>query len=124
MQLKLCLIKHMQILIVHYSVILADNQDLLSKSNGSLCCLQVCSIIFQLSTLGSSIIVKNPKYPFLLFSALFKENNQNLVKNEGINSISCIDTEPSKIKTGKNNLLKPYLSCRHLLDDHNILNDT
>ena len=29
-----------------------------------------------------------------------------------------------KIKTGKNNLLQPYLSPRHLLDDHNILNDT
>ena len=29
-----------------------------------------------------------------------------------------------KIKTGKNDLLQPYLSSRHLLDDHNILNDT
>ena len=33
-------------------------------------------------------------------------------------------TEQIKIKTGKNNLLQPYLSSRHLLDDHNILNDT
>ena len=47
-----------------------------------------------------------------------------MVKNEGINSILCIETEPIKIKTGKNNLLQPYLSSRHLLDDHNILNDT
>ena len=36
----------------------------------------------------------------------------------------CIETEPIKIKTGKNNLLQPYLSSRHLLDDQNILNDT
>ena len=82
--------KHMQSLIVHYSVILANNQELLSKSNSSLYCLQVCSIIFQINTLDSLdsfIIVKKPKYPFLLFSALFEENNQNLVKNEGINSI-------------------------------------
>ena len=28
------------------------------------------------------------------------------------------------IKTGKNNLLQPYLSSRHLLDGHTILNDT
>ena len=47
-----------------------------------------------------------------------------MVRNEGINSILCIETEPIKIKTGKNNLLQPYLSSRHLLDDHNILNDT
>ena len=124
MQLKLCLMKHMQSLIVHYSVILANNQDLLSKSNSSLYCHQVCSIIFQIYTLDSVIIVKIPKYPFSLFSALFEENNQNLVKNEGINSILCIETEPIKIKTGKNNLLQPYLSSRHLLDDNNILNDT
>ena len=70
------------------------------------------------------IIVKKPQYPFLLFSALFEENNQNLVKNEGINSILCIETEPIKIKTGKNNLLQPYLSFSHLLDHHNILYDT
>ena len=124
MQLKLYLMKHIQSLIVHYSVILANNQYLLSKSNSSLYCLQVCSIIFQKNTLDSFIIVKKPKYPFSLFSALFEENNQNLVKNEGINSILCIETEPNKIKTGKNNLLQPYLSSRHLLDDHNILNDT
>ena len=68
--------------------------------------------------------MKKPKYPFWLFSALIEENNQNLVKNEGINSILCIETEPIKIETGKNNLLQPYLSSRHLLDDHNILNDT
>ena len=47
-----------------------------------------------------------------------------MVRNEGINSILCIETEPTKIKTGKNNLLQPYLSSRHLLDDNNILNDT
>ena len=29
-----------------------------------------------------------------------------------------------KIKTGKNNLLQHYSSSRHLLDDHNIFNDT
>ena len=124
MQLKLCLMKHMQSLIVHYSVILANNQDLLSKSNSSLYCLQLCSIIFQINTLDSFIIVKKPNYPFSLFSALFAEKKQNLVKNEGINSILCIQTEPIKIKLGKNNLLQPYLSSRHLLDDHNILNDT
>ena len=72
----------------------------------------------------SFIIDKKPKYPFSLFSALFEENNQNLVKIEGINSISCIETEPIRIKTGKNNLLQPYLSSRLLLDAHNILNDT
>ena len=71
----------------------------------------------------SFIIVKKAKYPFSLFSAPFEENNQKLVRNEGINSILCIETEPIKIKTGKNNLLQPYLSSRHLLDDHNILND-
>ena len=119
MQLKLCLMKHMQSLIVHYSVILANVQDLLSKSNTSL-----CSIIFQINTLGSFIIVKKPKYPFLLFSALFEENNPNSAKNEGINSILCIETDPIKNITCKNNLLQPYLSSRHLLDDHNILNDT
>ena len=116
--------KHMQSLIAHYSVILANNHDLLSKSNSSLYCLLVCSIIFQINTLDSFIIVKKPKYPFLLFSALFEENNQNLVKNEEIISILCIQTEQIKIKTGKNNLLQPYLSSRHLLEDHNILNDT
>ena len=124
MQLKLCSMKHMQSLIFHYSVILANNQDLLLKSNSSLYCLQVCSMIFQINTFGSLIIVKKPKYPFLLFVALFEEINQNLVKNEGINSILCIETEPMKIKPCKNNLLQPYLSFRHLLDDHNILNDT
>ena len=74
----------------------------------------------MLNTLDSFIV----KYPFSLFLALFEENNQNLVKNEGINSILSTETEPFKIKTGKNNLLQPYLSSRHLLDDHNILNDT
>ena len=64
------------------------------------------------------------KYPFLLFSAPFEENNQKLVRYEGINSILCIETEQIKIKTGKNNSLQPYLSSRHLLDDQNILNDT
>ena len=82
--------KHVQSLIVHYSVILANNHNLLSKSNSSLYCLQVCSIIFQINTLDSFIIVKKPRYPFSLFLALFEENNQNLVKNEGINSILCI----------------------------------
>ena len=47
-----------------------------------------------------------------------------MVRNKGINSFLCIETEPIKIKTGKNNLLQPYLSSRHLLDDHNILNKT
>ena len=94
MQLKFCLMKHMQSLIVHYSVILANNQDLLSKSNSSLYCFQVCSIIFQINILDSFIIVKKHKYPFSLFSALFEENKQNLIKNEGINSILCIETEP------------------------------
>ena len=47
-----------------------------------------------------------------------------MVRNEGINSILCIETEPIRIKTGKNNLLQPYLSFRHLLDDHNSLDDT
>ena len=75
--------KHMKSLIVHYSGILANNQDLLSKSNSLLYCLQVCSIIFQINAFGSFIIVKKPKYPYSLFSALFEENNQNLVKNEG-----------------------------------------
>ena len=116
--------KHMQSSIAHYSVILANNHDFLSKSNSSLYCLLVCSIIFQINTLDSFIIVKKPKYPFSLFSALFEENNQNLVKNEEINSILCIQTEQIKIKTDKNNLLQPYLSSRHLLDDHNIFNDT
>ena len=86
---------NMQSSIVHYSVIQANNQDLLSKSNNSLYCFQVCSIIFQMNTLDSFIlIVKKPKYPFSLFSALFEETNQNLVKTEGINSIKCIETEP------------------------------
>ena len=116
--------KHMQSSIAHYSVILANNHDFLSKSNSSLYCHLVCSIVFQINTLDSFIIVKKPKYPFSLFSALFEENNQNLVKNEEIISILCIQTEQIKIKTGKNNLLQPYLSSRHLLDDHNILNDT
>ena len=49
---------------------------------------------------------------------------QKLVRNEEINLILCIETEPIKIKTGKNNLLQPYLLSRHLLDDHNILNET
>ena len=62
--------------------------------------------------------------PISLFSALFEENNQNLVKNEEKKSILCIQTEQIKIKTGKNNLLQPYLSSRYILDDHNILNDT
>ena len=74
MQLKLCLMKRMQSLIVHYSVILANNHALLSKNNSSLYCLQVCSIIFQINTLDSFIIVKKPKYPFSLFAALFEEN--------------------------------------------------
>ena len=69
-------------------------------------------------------MVKKAKYPFSQFLAPFEENNQKLVRNEGINSILCIETEPIKIKTGKNNLLQPYLSFRHLLDDHNILNNT
>ena len=102
MQLKLCLMKHMQSLLVHYSVIFANNQDLLSKRNSSLYCLQVCSIIFQINTLDSFIMVKKPKYPFSLFSALFEENNQNIIKNDRINSILCIEAEPIKIKTGKN----------------------
>ena len=80
MQLKLCFMKHMQSLIVHYSVSLANNQDLLSKSNCLLYGLRVCSIIFEINMLYSFIIVKKPKYPFSLFSALFEENNQNLVK--------------------------------------------
>ena len=116
--------KHMQSLIAHYSVILANNHVSLSKSNSSLYCLLVCSIIFQINTLDSFIIVKKPKYPFSIFSDLFEENNQNLVKNEEIISILCIQTEQNNIKTGKNNLLQPYLSSRYLLDDHNILNDT
>ena len=82
----------MQNLIVHYSFILANIQGFLSKSNSSQYCLQVCSIIFQINTLDSFIIVNKPKYPFSLFSALFEENNQNLVKNEGINSILYIET--------------------------------
>ena len=119
MQLKLCLMKHMQSLIVHYSFILANIQDILSKSNSSLYHLQVYSIIFQINTLDSFIIVKKPKYPFSLFSALFEENNQNLDKNEGINSILYIETGPFKIKYGKNNLLQPSQSSRHHLDGHN-----
>ena len=82
MQLKLCLMKHMQSLIVHYSVILANIEDILSKSNISLYCLQVCSIISKINTFDSLIVVKKPKNPFSLFSALFEENNQNLVKYE------------------------------------------
>ena len=82
----------MQSLIVHYSVILANIQDILFKSNSSLYCLHVCSIIFQINTLDSFIIVKKPKYPFSQFSTLFEENNQNLVKNEGINSILYKET--------------------------------
>ena len=120
MQLKLCIMKHMQSLIVHNSVILVNNQDIFSKSNSSLYFLQVCSIIIKINALYSVIIVKKAKYPFSLFSAPFDENNQKLVRNEGINSILCIETEPTKIKTGKNNLLQPYLSFIHLLDDHNI----
>ena len=116
--------KHMQSSIAHYSVILSNNHEFLLKSNYSLYCLLECSIIFKINTLDSFIIVKKPKYPFSLFSALFEENNQNLVKNEEINSILCIQTEQINIKTGKNNLLQPYLSSRHLLDDHTILNDT
>ena len=116
--------KHIKSLIVHTSVILANNQDLLSKSNSSIYCLQVGNIIFQINTLESFIVIKKPKCPFSLFSALFEENNQKFVKNEGINSILCIETYPFKIKTDKNNLLQHYLSSRHLLDDHNILNDT
>ena len=74
MQLKLCLIKHKQSLIVHYSVILANNQDLLSKSNRSRYCLQVCNIIFQINTLDSFIIVKKPKYPFFaIFSTFWRK---------------------------------------------------
>ena len=46
-----------------------------------------------------------------------------MVRNEGINSIVCIETEPIRIKTSKNNL-QPYLSSRPLLFDQNILNDT
>ena len=107
--------KHMQNLIGHYSV-----QDILSKSNSSLYCLQVCSIIFQINTLDSFIIVQKPKYPFSLFSALFEENNQNLIKNEGINSILHIETGPFKIKYGKNNLLQPNQLFRHHLDGHNV----
>ena len=72
-QLKLCLMKHMQSSIAHYSVVLAYNHDFLSKSNSSLYCLLVCSIIFQINTLDSFIIVKKPKYPFSLFSALFEK---------------------------------------------------
>ena len=72
----------------------------------------------------SFIIVKKAKYPFSQFLAPFEENNQKLVRNEGINSILCMGTEPIEIKTGKNNLLQHYLSSRHLLDDHNILKDT
>ena len=78
----------------------------------------------MINALDSFIIVKKARYPFSLFSARFEENNQKLVRNEGINSILRIETEPIKIKTGKNNLLQPYLSSRHLLDDHNIFNDT
>ena len=62
--------------------------------------------------------------PIFAFFSSFEENNQNLVKNEEKNSILCIQTEQIKIKIGKNNLFQPYLSSRHLLDDHNILNDT
>ena len=46
MQLKLCIMKHTQSLIVHNSVILVNNQDIFSKSNSSLYFLQVCSIKF------------------------------------------------------------------------------
>ena len=53
----------------------------------------------------SFTIVKKPRYPFSLFSALFEENDQNLVKNEGINSILCIETEQMKIKPGKKQLV-------------------
>ena len=35
-----------------------------------------------------------------------------------------METEPIKIKPGKKNLLQPYLSSRHLLDDHKYLDDT
>ena len=124
MQLKLCLMKHMQSLIVHYSVILANIQDILSKSISSLYCLQVCSTIFQINTLDSFIIVKKPKFPFSLFSALFEENNQDFVKNEGISSSIYIETGPFKIKYGKNSLLQPYQSFRQHLDGHNALNGT
>ena len=79
--------KHMQSSIAHYSVILANNHDFLSKSNSSLYCLLVCSIIFQINKLDSFIIIKKPKYPFSLFSALFEENYQNLDKSEEIKSI-------------------------------------
>ena len=84
--------KHIQSKIAHYSVILANNHDFLSKSNSSLYCLLVCSIIFQIDTLDSFIIVKKPRYPFSLFSALFKENNQNLVKNEEIHDFNFMHT--------------------------------
>ena len=114
----------MQSLIVHNSVILVNNQEIFLKSNSSLYFLQVSSIKFWINALDSYIIVKKAKYPFSLFSAPFEVNNQTLVRNEGINSILCIETEPIKIKTGKNNLLQPYVSFRHLLNDQNILNDT
>ena len=39
-------------------------------------------------------------------------------------SILCIETEPIKIKPGKNNLLQPYLSSRHIFWMTSILNDT
>ena len=101
MQLKLCIMKHMQSLIAHNSVILVNNQDIFSKSNSALYVLQVCSIKFYINTLGSFIIVKKAMYLFSPFSAPFEENNQKLVRNEGINSILCIETEPIKIKTVK-----------------------
>ena len=58
MQLKLCIMKHVQSLIVYNSVILVNNQDIFSKSNSSLYFLQVCSIKFKINALDSFIIVK------------------------------------------------------------------
>ena len=87
MQLKLCIMKHMQSLIVHNSIILVNNQDIFSKNNSSLYVLQVYSIKILINTSDSFIIVKKAMYPFSLFSAPFEENNQKLVRNDGINSI-------------------------------------
>ena len=46
-------------------------------------------------------INEKPRYPFLLISALFAENHNNLVENDGITSILFIETKLFYIKHSK-----------------------
>ena len=70
-------------------------------------------------------ISKKPKYPFLLFSALFAENHQKFNKNDGITSILLIDNtfQPNLLQSiyyNFSNYPKPFLMTIVLLNSTKI----